>query len=79
MSTFFGIGKVAALKIVRTNINKSFQSLFQEIGIRWELSDELLVKLQEFKCRMYTCSLGASDVSKLRYRYGTISSAAFVF
>ena len=69
MSAFFGNGKVAALKIVQRNVNKSFQNLFQEIGIHWELGDDLLVKLQEFTCMMYTSSLGTSDVSEIRYRY----------
>ena len=65
-------GKVAAPKIVRRNVNKSFQNLFQEISMHWELSDDLLVKLQEFTCMMYmyTSSLGTSDVSEVRYRYG---------
>ena len=68
VSAFFGKGKVAALKIVRRN--KSFQNLFQEIGMRWELSEDLLVKLQEFTRMMYTSSPGTSYVNELRYRYG---------
>ena len=68
MSAFFGRGKVAALKIVRRN--KLFQNLFQEIGMRCELSDDLLVKLQEFTCMMYTSSPGSSYVNELRYTYG---------
>ena len=53
VSAFFGKGKVAALKI----------------GMRWELSDDLLVKLQEFTCVMYTSSPGTSYVNELRCRY----------
>ena len=68
VSAFFGKGKLAALKIVRRN--KSFQNLFQEIGMRWEPSDDLLVKLQEFTCIMYTSSPGTSNFNELRYRYG---------
>ena len=50
VSAFSGREKVAALNIVTRN--KSFQNLFQEIGMRWELSDDLPVKLQEFTCIM---------------------------
>ena len=67
VSAFFGKGKVAALKIVRRN--QSFQNPFREIGMRWELSDDLLVKLKEFTCMMYTFSPGTSYVNELRYKY----------
>ena len=70
VSAFFGKGKVAALKIVRRNVDKSFQNLSQEIGMRWELGDDLLVKLQEFPCMMCTSSLGTSKL-KVKQPYLT--------
>lgn len=71
VSAFFGKGKVAALKIVRRS--KSFQNLFQDIGMSWELSDDLLTELQEFTCMMYASNPGTSDVNELRYRQASLA------
>lgn len=66
VSAFAGKGKLAALKIIKRK--KSFQNLFQQIGMQWELTDELFAKLQEFTCMMYSSTPGTSDVNELRYR-----------
>jgi hypothetical protein len=66
VSAFAGKGKLAALKIIKQN--KSFQNLFQQIGMQWGLTDELQAKLQEFTCMMYSSTPGTSDVNELRYR-----------
>lgn len=68
VSAFSGKGKVTALKLVKQN--KSFQTLFQEIGMEWNLTDERFAKLQEFTCKMYSSATNTYDVNELRYWYG---------
>ena len=68
VSAFSGKGKVTALKLVKQN--KSFQTLFQEIWMEWNLTDKRFAKLQEFICKMYSSVTKTYDVNKLRYWYG---------
>ena len=67
VSAFSGKGKVTALKLVKQS--RSFQTLFQEIGIEWNLTDERFAKLQEFTCKMYSATAKTYDVNELRYWY----------
>jgi len=53
-SAFSGKGKVKAWKLVKQS--ESFETLFQEIDIEWNLADERFAKLQEFSCKMYCCT-----------------------
>ena len=46
----------------------AYQELFQQLGVEWELSDELFVRLQEFTYLMYSSNPGTKDVNVLRYR-----------
>lgn len=66
VSAFAGKGKLTALKIVKKN--RRFQCLFQQVGMQWELSDELFTQLQEFTCLLYSANPGTTDVNELRYR-----------
>ena len=68
VSSFSGKGKVTALKLVKQS--KSFQTLFQEIGMDWNLTDERFAKLQQFTCKMYSSTAKTCDVNELRYWYG---------
>ena len=68
VSAFSGKGKVTALKLVKQST--SFQTLFQEIGMKWNLTDERLAKPQAFTCKMYSSTTKTYDVNKLRYWYG---------
>ena len=68
VSFFSGKGRVTALKLVKQS--KSFQTLFQEIGIEWDLTDERFARLQQVTCKMYSSTTKTCDVNKLRYWYG---------
>jgi len=48
VSAFAGRGKIGALRIVKQS--NSFQEMFNRLGMEWELSDDLVKKLQEFSC-----------------------------
>ena len=54
------------LKVVKRR--PAYQELFQQLGVEWELSNELFVRLQEFTCVMYSSNPGTKDVNVLRYR-----------
>ena len=66
VSAFSGKGKLAALTLVKRR--PAYQELFQQLGVEWELSNELFVRLQEFMCLMYSSNPGTKDVNVLRYR-----------
>ena len=68
VSSFSGKAKVTALKLVKQS--KSFQTLFQEIGMDWDLTDERFARLQQFTCKMYSSTTKTCDANKLRYWYG---------
>ena len=68
VSAFSGKGKVIALKLFKQT--KSFQTLLQEIGIEWNLTDERFAKLQKFTCKMYSSVSKTYDVNDLRHWYG---------
>ena len=66
VSAFAGKRKITALKLVKRH--KSFQDLFKQLGMQWEVSSELFERLQEFTCKLYSSNPGTSDVNELRYR-----------
>ena len=67
VSAFSGKGKVTALKLVKQS--KPSQTLFKEIGVEWNLTDDRFAKLQEFTCKMYSSTTMTQDVNELRYWY----------
>ena len=66
VSAFSGKGKLTALKVAKRR--PAYQELFQQLGVEWELSNELSVRLQEFTYLMYSSNPGTRDVNVLRYR-----------
>ena len=68
VSFLSGKGKVIALNLVKQS--KSFETLFQEIGMDWDLTDERFAKLQQFTCKMYRSTTKTCDVNELLYWYG---------
>ena len=42
--------------------------MFQQLGMEWNLSDDLHHSLQKFTCTMYCSTPGTSDINELRYR-----------
>ena len=63
VSAFAGRGKIGALRIV-----KEQRSMFDLLGVEWELSDDLFQMLQNFTCRMYSSRPGTNSINELRYR-----------
>ena len=66
VSAFAGRGKVVGYRIVTRNVE--FQEMFQQLGMEWNLSDDLHHSLQKFTCTMYCSTPGTSDINELRYR-----------
>ena len=66
ISSFAGKGKLAALKLVKGNVH--FQELFQEIGVQWTLTEDLLTKVQAFTCKLYSAKDDLGDINELRYK-----------
>ena len=66
ISAFSGKGKLTVLKLGKRC--PAYQELFQQLGVEWELLDELFVRLQEFTYPMYSSNPGTKDVNVLRYR-----------
>ena len=50
VSALAGRGKMGALRIVKNH--KSFQEMFDLLGVEWVLSDHLFQKLQDFTCQV---------------------------
>ena len=66
VSAFAGRGKIGALRIVKEQ--RSFQEMFDLLGVEWELSDDLFQMLQNFTCRMYSSRPETNSIHELRYR-----------
>ena len=47
--------------------NQGFQEVFQGLGRKWQLSNELYRDLQRFTCAMYCKNAGTNEVNELRY------------
>ncbi|KAL8624539.1 hypothetical protein ACOMHN_005841 [Nucella lapillus] len=66
VSPFAGKGKVAALKMLKSNEN--VQQAFSDLGKDWELSGELFEKLEQFTCKLYAPKQPTTGVNELRYQ-----------
>ena len=66
VSSFAGKGKVAALKMLKSNEN--VQQAFSDLGKNWELSGELFEKLKQFTCKLYAPKQPTTGVNELRYQ-----------
>jgi hypothetical protein len=64
ISSFAGKGKIKALKLLVTNA--TYASGFSNLGVSWDVSDELIDILEHFVCDLYGMKL--SDVNLLRYQ-----------
>ena len=64
-SAFAGKGKASALKFV-TN-NREFRNTFTQLGQEWDLSSELMDKLECFTCLLYVPKASFTKVNNLRY------------
>ena len=62
VSAFVGRGKVVGYRIVRRNVE--FQEMFHQLGMEWNLSDDLHHGLQNFTCAMYCSTPGTSDINE---------------
>jgi len=65
VSAFAGKGKARALKLLMSN--SDHQEMFIELGQEWNLSQELLEKLEAFTCLLYAPKASTSQVNNLRY------------
>ena len=66
ISAFAGRRKVVGYRIITRNVE--FQEMFQQLGMEWNLSDDLHHSLQTFTCAMYCSTPGTSDINELWYR-----------
>ena len=60
-----GKGKASALK--RLTINRDIQDTLLQLGQMWNLSRELIDRLEAFKCRLYALKSSSTNVNDLRY------------
>lgn len=66
VNAYAGRGKIGALRIVKEH--KSFQGMFDLLGVEWELSDDLFQRRQDFTCQLYISCPGANSVNELTFR-----------
>ena len=66
ISAFAGRGKTTAFKLLKSD--KTHQEVFNQLGHSWDLSAELLQRLQQITCQMYLLSTRTTEVNKLRYQ-----------
>ena len=65
VSAFAGKGKASALKLLLND--KKIQETFLELGSEWDLSRDLMDKLELFICLLYAPKAPSTKVNKLRY------------
>ncbi len=65
VSALAGKGKASALKLL--TINREIQDTFLLLGQMWNLSRELVDRLEAFKCRLYAPTSSSTKVNYLRY------------
>lgn len=65
VSAFAGKGKANALKLLTTN--KNCRDTFLRLGEEWDLSTELMNKLEKFTCLLYAPKASSTKVDDLRY------------
>lgn len=64
-SAFAGKGKVNALKLLTSS--RQIQDTFLELGKEWDLSPDLMDKLESFTCLLYAPKTPSTNVNELRY------------
>ena len=65
VSAFAGKGKAKALKLLTKR--KLEQATFLQLGEEWDLSPELMDRLEAFTCQLYAPKAQTSNVNHLRY------------
>ena len=65
VSAFAGRGKAKALKLLISHVDN--QDTFLKLGQEWELSQELVDKLEAFTCLLYAPKLSSTRIYELRY------------
>ena len=65
VSAFAGRGKAKALKLLVSNVEN--QDMFFKLGREWDLSQELMDKLEAFTCLLYAPKLSSTRINELRY------------
>ena len=66
VSAFAGRGKAQALKLLKKNTGS--QEALTELGQEWDLPPELMDKLEEFTCLLYSTNTVTTKVNDLRYQ-----------
>lgn len=66
VSAFAGKGKLGALKLMKKE--HTYQQCFGELGESWDISPELIQKLEAFTCHMYVSKGSSCDVNECRYQ-----------
>ena len=66
VSAFAGNGKTSALKLLTGN--RETQDTFLELGQEWDLSPELMDKLEAFTCLMYVSKASTTKINDLTYQ-----------
>ena len=64
MSAFAGKGKIRALTILKANAE--FKEAFAQLGVQWNLTPNLHVKLEEFVCKLCATKTATSSIDALR-------------
>ena len=65
VSALAGKGKAIALKLL--TINREIQDIFLQLGQMWDLSRELMDRLEAFTCLLYAPRTSSTKVNDLRY------------
>ncbi len=65
VSAFAGKGKAKALKLLSKN--KEIQDTFLKLGQEWDLSPDLMDKLEAFTCLLYAPKASSMKINDLRY------------
>lgn len=65
VSAFAGKGKASALKLLMNN--QETQDTFLKLGQEWDLSLDLLDKLEAFTCVLYAPKASTTKINELRY------------
>jgi hypothetical protein len=64
VSSFAGKGKIGALKLLNTN---NSHDIFTNLGSEWAVSEEMMQKLEQFTCSMYSTNSHITMINELRY------------
>ena len=67
MHAYTGCDTVSAFA-GRGKEQRSFQEMFDLLGMEWEYSYNLFQMLQNFTCRTYSSRPGTNSINELRYR-----------